>query len=342
MFFSRRRLRLLIATATTPALLLTSTAPVSASGSLLASSRTEALLPIIEPLGSITAPLSSAFDGMSNAVGLPLASTSMFSSGPPARFVDNLTFVKPNNKRVDDCVPSAVRPFPVILIHGTFGNRDAMGTTIGQRIAARGFCVVSETFGAFSTNPKKGGVASIKDVSSYQLRDLIDQVMRETGAPKVDLVGFSQGAAIAGYVAKKYRSSKVNRVVSMAGYWGADASSLIPAGVPADQAEEVLRNTSMDSIADLLDNTAMMKYWYAPNNTPFADGIKYTLIASEHDPVMPPKLSFVYGPNTQIINVQDGCPENKVNHDRIPVDGRVADMVLNALDQVQKVQVRCP
>lgn len=85
---------------------------------------------------------------------------------------------------------------PVILVHGTASNQASAWSFLAPTLANAGFCVYTFTFGQVPGSGSVGGLGP-RVTSTQQLADFIDQVRKTTGATTVDLVGHSQGAAVA-------------------------------------------------------------------------------------------------------------------------------------------------
>ena len=81
------------------------------------------------------------------------------------------------------CKPAATHPYPVILVHGTFGDMTVSWNSLAPALQSRGFCVWALDYGNRGTGPI--------DTSADQLVAFIDQVRAQTGAAKVSLVGHS-------------------------------------------------------------------------------------------------------------------------------------------------------
>jgi len=88
------------------------------------------------------------------------------------------------------CTPSAAHPYPVVLVHGTFENA-SMWAAVAPQIRAAGYCVFALNYG----NNATGDIPT----SAAQLGSFVDQVLAQTGASKVDLVGHSQGGMMPRY-----------------------------------------------------------------------------------------------------------------------------------------------
>ena len=90
------------------------------------------------------------------------------------------------------CKPAAAHPYPVILVHGTFGDMTVSWNTIAPALEARGYCVWALDYG----NRGTGDI----DRSADQLVAFIAKVRSDTGAAKVSMIGHSQGGMLARYV----------------------------------------------------------------------------------------------------------------------------------------------
>ena len=103
--------------------------------------------------------------------------------------------------------PSAQRPWPVVLVHGTSASTgDYM--ELARELRELGWAVFIPTYGNRATNP-------IED-SAEQVLAYINQVLYATGAEKVIIVGHSQGGVLARYLIKRLEgASKVKHLISL-------------------------------------------------------------------------------------------------------------------------------
>ena len=90
------------------------------------------------------------------------------------------------------CKPAAAHPYPVILVHGTFGDMTVSWNSIAPALESRGFCVWALDYGHRGTDEI--------DRSADQLVAFIAMVRATTGAAKVSMIGHSQGGMLARYV----------------------------------------------------------------------------------------------------------------------------------------------
>src|SRR4051794_20979958 len=93
--------------------------------------------------------------------------------------------VDPPGVNAKNCKPTAEHPYPVVLVHGTWMDRSISWNVIGPALFQQGYCVFSLDYGRRGTQP----IAN----SAHELATFVDQVLAETGASKVSIVGHSQG-----------------------------------------------------------------------------------------------------------------------------------------------------
>src|SRR3954451_23766343 len=118
----------------------------------------------------------------------------------PPRFPTS-PFGEPTGANDWHCAPTARRPTPVIIVHGTFGDRKSLLDDLSAAMVDRGFCVFSLDYG----NRGTGEIAA----SARQLKRFVGTVRRATGAAKVSMVGHSQGGMMPRYYIKFLGGAKV-------------------------------------------------------------------------------------------------------------------------------------
>jgi triacylglycerol esterase/lipase EstA (alpha/beta hydrolase family) len=96
------------------------------------------------------------------------------------------------------CQLTAAHPDPVILVNGTFANMDDNWQAASPLLANNGYCVYAFNYGGTSPTSPIQGVGDIA-ASAAQLSTFVNTVLAATGAPKVDLVGHSQGGMMPRY-----------------------------------------------------------------------------------------------------------------------------------------------
>lgn len=107
------------------------------------------------------------------------------------------------------CKPTKKKPYPVVLVHGTFETMYQNWAALSPQLKQRGYCV-------FALNYGNRGLGPIQQ-SARELRVFVDKVLAYTGARKVSLVGHSQGGMMPRYWIKNLGGkNKVEDLVGIA------------------------------------------------------------------------------------------------------------------------------
>jgi triacylglycerol esterase/lipase EstA (alpha/beta hydrolase family) len=211
------------------------------------------------------------------------------------------------------CKPTAAHPYPVVLVHGTFENQ-AMWAFVSPQIKAAGYCVFSLDYG----NNATGDIPT----SAAQLGTFVDQVLADTGASKVDLVGHSQGGMMPRYWMKF--DGGVPKVDDLIGIAPSNHGTTNPLASPA--------GSFCPACAQQAARSAFITKLNAGGDT--QAGPSYTVISTRYDEVVTPYQSqALSGPSSQVTNVvlQNRCPFDISEHLTIPDDPVTLRWVLNAL-----------
>lgn len=239
------------------------------------------------------------------------------------------------------CKLSAEHPYPVVLVHGTFANMDDNWQTASPILVNHGYCVYAFNYGGASAANPVGGTGDIA-ASARTLAAFVDTVRAKTGAPKVDLVGHSQGGMMPRYyinflggadkvhtfvgLASSNYGSTIDGLITLAGLLGArgalDSGDTIPALVEQEQGSAFLDHL---------------------NQKPTVPGVRYTVIESRRDEVVTPYTNAFLpaAPNVTNITLQDQCPADQSDHVEIASDPVAMGDMLNALDPANPVRVPC-
>ena len=240
------------------------------------------------------------------------------------------------------CQPSAEHPEPVVLVHGTGGNKNTNWQTYAPLLHNNGYCVFALTYGTLTDSlplSQVGGLGPI-ETSAAQLAAFVDKVLAATHAPKVDIVGHSQGTLMPDYYAKFLGgASKIDKYVSLASLWhGTDLLGLAQLadagrtyGFPVD-------NINFGAGNEMLTGSAFMTRMRAGGVA--VPGITYTNIVTKYDELVVPYTSGIE-PGMTNIRVQDQCPLDFTEHVEIAADPVASVDVLNALDPAHPRAVPC-
>jgi triacylglycerol lipase len=229
--------------------------------------------------------------------------------------------VDPPGVNVAGCKPRAAHPEPVVLVHGTWMDRSISWNVIGPALAQQGYCVYSIDYGRRGTQP----VAN----SAKELATFVDQILAVTGAPRVSIVGHSQGGMMPReYVKFDGGLSKVDDLIGIApsnhgsdGSFGSHAAQYGDSPAAADQ----------EAGSPFLTNLNAGDETPQPATGP---GISYTVLETSHDEIVTPFTSaFLSGSAGELSNVllQDKCPGDTFEHIALTDDPVVLQWVENAL-----------
>ena len=262
--------------------------------------------------------------------------------------------VAPSGANDWDCVPSAAHPRPVVLVHGTWSNQFNSWAFLAPKLKAAGYCVFSLNYGKgpspVGSAPEVYATAPVMD-SARELGVFVDRVRSETGAPKVDLVGYSQGGIVArGYLkffggadAANPADNKVQKVVTYAATnHGTSLSGLGTLALKLNIAG-VVGTLAGQAAVDQTNGSAYITALNEGGDT--MPGIDYTILTTKFDEVSTPyRASFLTaGPGATVSNIviQDGCLIDGSDHLGMPFSLRAADYTLKALDPATPRTIRC-
>ncbi|WP_235562024.1 triacylglycerol lipase [Marmoricola sp. Leaf446] len=212
------------------------------------------------------------------------------------------------------CRPTAARPTPVVLVHGTFGDSATLLRRLRGSLLAAGYCVFSINYGQRATAP-------IED-SAAELRDVVDRVLAATGARKVSLVGHSQGGMMPRYYLRFLGgAAKVDDLVGLApSNHGTRTPLLLTPGL------SVLCPACRQQAA----GSVFLQRLNAGDETPGA--VSYTTVVTRYDEVVVPYTSGFLDGATNVV-VQQKCRAHLPGHLLLPSDGVAVRVVLHALDR---------
>jgi pimeloyl-ACP methyl ester carboxylesterase len=243
------------------------------------------------------------------------------------------------------CRPSAAHPEPVVMIHGLTGNGNNWDY-IAPALAGAGYCTYSLTYGQNGPTCGGAGTAPVAE-SAEEVAAFMDKVRDATGAPKVDLIGHSEGGFISLYIPKVLgRTDAIGKVVAIGTHQGGRSPQLETVDLLG--ARPALTALSgffgCPAYTDLLPGSPT---WKQLADGPIAQpGVAYTVINTRYDVFValftdlrdPP---MAREPGVHHIWVQDVCPLDPVGHISLITDPSVLSMVTNALDPAHAGAVAC-
>ena len=239
------------------------------------------------------------------------------------------------------CKPTAEHPRPVVLVHGTAGNRSTNWQTYGPLLKNNGYCVFAPTYGVTPGSPfpinALGGFGDIRH-SAEELRVFVDRVLTTTGASKVDFVGHSQGTLMPNYYVKFLGGApKVQNYISLAPLWHGTDTTPLPIIAKAfmldiDAMPVCTACGQMDAGSAFI---AQMR-----EGGVAVPGVHYVNIVTKYDELVRPYTSGIEDGMTNIV-LQDTCKLDHGEHFQIAADRNATLHVLNALDPAHPRPVTC-
>lgn len=230
--------------------------------------------------------------------------------------------------------PTAERPWPVILIHGTCDTKGVWQVLAGL-LRENGWAVFAPDYGNRATGP-------IQE-SARQLDAYIDAVLTVTGAEQAILVGHSQGGLLARYWMRMHdRADRVHHLVCISSpNHGTTQGGIASPLFRSERQEDVVRSlidgwfgpAGMQQVSgsDIVEATN--------RGSEVEDDVSYTCIATRSDAVVvPPTTCFLNGQKVRNIFIQDIDRRALIRHEDMPMDKRVCQLISDDLDQLAEAR----
>ncbi|MGA9873975.1 MAG: alpha/beta fold hydrolase [Rhodococcus sp. (in: high G+C Gram-positive bacteria)] len=260
--------------------------------------------------------------------------------GDAIRYASEHPDAAPSGANDPSCIPTDTHPNPVILVHGTDASAYADWAGMAPVLAAAGHCVHALNFGA-SPDGSSYGFGDIRE-SAAQLREFAESVAARSGASAVDVVGYSQGAAVARYYTNRLGGAElVDKWIGIASpTYGGNAYGFSPAVQAVPGALTLVSGELGPALVQLMEGSEFLTELNAGGDT--VPGVEYTSIATRVDEVIQPYTNALLrdsGANNVV--VQDVCPQNNVAHFAFTYDATTAALVLAALDPSADIEPPC-
>nr|WP_296769819.1 alpha/beta fold hydrolase [Rhodococcus sp. (in: high G+C Gram-positive bacteria)] len=238
------------------------------------------------------------------------------------------------------CVPSGEHPHPVVLVHGTDATAYADWAGLSPVLAAAGYCAYALDYGV-SPDGSSYGYSDIRD-SAAELRDFTNSVLASTGADSVDLIGYSQGAAVTRYYTNRLGGAAVvDKWIGIASpTYGGNAYGFSPVVQAVPVATKAVSSEFGPALVQLMQGSTFLADLNAGGDT--VPGVEYTSIATNVDETIQPYTNaLLRGPGAHNIVVQDVCPGDNVAHFTFTYDPTTIGLVLGALDPSANIVPPC-
>lgn len=236
----------------------------------------------------------------------------------------------PQGANLAECQPSAAHPNPVLLVHGSDSTAYLDWAALAPRLHERGICVYAINYGQVQG---KGNAQTSIEASGAQLAGLVDVVRARTGAAKVDLLGFSQGAAMTRYYVNRLGGDEhVDKWVGLASptygstfYGAGPVLAAIPGG------NELIASALGPALPQLIAGSTFLASLNDGGDT--VPGVDYTTITTRFDEMIQPHTNqFLLGAGAENLVIQDLCESNMIGHINLPYDRFTQDLIIQTLD----------
>lgn len=239
------------------------------------------------------------------------------------------------------CKPTAAHPRPVVLVHGTMGNRATNWQTYGPLLKNNGYCVFALTYGAVPGAPfpvsALGGMNRMES-SAAELKAFVARVLKATGARQVDLIGHSQGTLMPNYWLKFLGGAgKVHTYISLAPLWHGTGIAQTPAPFAA-YAPADFTLPFCEACTQMGTGSAFLKKMRAGGVA--VPGVRYVNIMTKYDQLVIPYTSGSEAGMKNIV-LQDRCAQDYSEHFEIAADRNATVLVLNSLDPAHPRRLVC-
>jgi triacylglycerol esterase/lipase EstA (alpha/beta hydrolase family) len=231
------------------------------------------------------------------------------------------------------CTPSSAHPYPVILTEGTFASMYNSYGAISPDLVDNGYCVYAFNYG--QTIPLSGFYA-MGDIaaSAAQLSTEVSKVLSETGASKVDIVGWSQGGMMPRYYIDNLGgASKVNMLVGFApSNYGTNLDGVVTliSDIGALGVATALLSVTCKACSEQIQGSSFLS---SLNQAPTVASVKYVVIETADDDVVTPYTNAFLpsAANVQDVTLQGQCAQDRSDHISIPYDSNALQDMINAL-----------
>lgn len=248
-----------------------------------------------------------------------------------AEFAENNPGAVPAGTNDFACVPSPEHPRPVVLAHGTDSNSYSDFAALAPLLTESGWCVYAVNYGRAS-GAEEYGTGDIR-VSAGQFGQFVEQVRAETGAEKVDVAGYSQGATVARYYINELDGADVvDRWVGIASpSYGGTFYGLGTAFATLPGATDLVEGEFSVALVQQLEGSELLTRLNTPSD--IVAGVHYTTIGTEVDEVIQPSSNVaLHGAGAVNYMIQDLCPQNLTGHFNMVYDDFSLQLVRHALD----------
>lgn len=269
-------------------------------------------------------------DGSSSSVPVPAGPVAA-THAEAAEYAENNPGVAPAGTNDFTCVPSQAHPRPVVLAHGTDSTSYADFAALAPLLAASGWCVFAVDYGK-AYDAENYGTGDIR-LSAGQFGEFVTEVLEATGAEKVDVVGYSQGATVARYFINELDGAdRVDHWVGVASpSYGGTFYGVGAALAALPEAVDFVEGEFSVALVQQLEGSPLLTELNTPADT--VPGVRYTTIGTQVDEVIQPASNVALRSGDAVNHViQDLCPENLTGHFNMVYETYSLHLIRHSLD----------
>jgi triacylglycerol lipase len=219
---------------------------------------------------------------------------------------------------------------PVILVMGTGSFEPPLAILAYNALVER---LRADGFQAFGFHLPGGGLGDIRETSA-QFRGYVDQVLAQTGASKVDLIGHSQGGIVGRYYIKFLGgAAKVDSHIGLgAPHYGSQIANLA-------SLYGLLDCLQFRFCQQVVTGSQFLRELNGDDDT--YGNVHYTNFATALDLIVVPYTnSFQRSGGATNVTVQDQCPLRIVEHITLAIDSATYSGILDALAK-RPIRLEC-
>jgi triacylglycerol lipase len=241
--------------------------------------------------------------------------------------------------------PAEAQARPVLLVGGTFASQARLNQEARPFLEAQGFDVHTIDLATWRNLPLSArlliglfggtgaGTASMVD-SGQRVADKVDDILDETGADRIDVIGHSQGAVVARYYVKSLGGlDEVDGLVSLGGanygipLVGGDPFTDLAFGIGCGFYQPPVCAEIIHG--DVPGDTPFLRALNEPDPTP--GDIDYYHLYTESDTPAGGRGEVIELPGATNLSVQSVCPGRQVAHIDEWTDGAMQELITAAL-----------
>jgi triacylglycerol esterase/lipase EstA (alpha/beta hydrolase family) len=206
---------------------------------------------------------------------------------------------------------------PVLLVHGMFGSGKDLGE-LQHYLETRGFSPIVAM--DLSANDGTVGVADL----SAEVATAVEQLRKNSGRPRIDIVGYSMGAMVSRYyIQRRGGKDTIRRFVSIAGpHHGVVAGLLTNRPGGRDMRPESALVQDLESDQDPFGAIDVFDFWFpldpiiVPSFSAILRGARLScpfLVKSHHDMIHDERTQAAVAEvlRTGTLAAKDGCTEKR-------------------------------